>query len=887
MTTAATVIRSEGAGGIQSGAVPHPHPRRLTQLSEREEAILRPMLGTRSFTSNWNVPAWQRVRGHLDVALLDHSLAAVVARHDVLRGGYRRSKLHFVRSIPDGAGVPLEQIDLTGMPPSRREREVQRVVWEDQSLAFDLTAPPLVRAKLLRLSRDDHVLALSFHHLVADRWSVPIVLEELWELYAAARERRPAGLAALGAQFYDYVAWRREDTRGIFQEQRRYWDEQLRGARPLPRFAPPQQQPAQGSAEFASVRMADLSGAQAAALRHACAQHNVSLFILLLTAFKAVLHRYTGVDDIFVDCQTANRMRNELRRMVGCLVNGVRLRTDLSGDPSFAELLRRVRQTTLDGMRRQELEADMYSFRERDALTPDGAKIRFVLRSATDSRRIDGETRVPGLRIQPLQAVPHASLGDVAPGFIEAQDGSIAGSIAFRPAVFDRQVVERMAAHCSLLLRGAIADPERRLSALPMLTPSELRRLTGNGPATPLPAGADVLSEIDTQLQRRGADPAVTTATRSISYDELRRWSHHVAAELRGGVGADEVVAIAVSDPARALAAMIGALRSGVPFVPLGATARKGRSIPGCALHVGAVVTSEPDAEYPSGMRRIALGLDPPGVDVRQSTQGRVRNGADAAYYCATASTGDDRQCMAVSHASLRRLLSDGIGLDLRGADPLALGVESDTEEFVVFALSVLRRGGRVMALGGTRIDGWAGLLRGGGARALVVDAAQARHLLPRHRDALHSLRRLLIAGGSADVASWAADAMGTLPCTVQVLHGPASGARVTLCHLVQSVPASPGGALRGRFIAGRHRIVDARGELLPPGAAGGLALDHGGPVVHRTGWRARVLDANELEILGPAEGDDASARKANGVGPDQRGGVRRVLRRPWSVLAR
>ena len=302
----------------------------------------------------YNVPAAFRLAGELSVHALEQSLTEIARRHEVLRTIFSTVNGEQVQMILPPSHFSLAYTDLSDRPESEREQALPSMLSKEAERSFDLSRGPLIRAQLLRLASQDHVLFLNMHHIISDGWSMGVLFRELSELYQAYGLGKASPLPELAVQYADYSIWQRQWLQGEeLDRQLSYWRKQLDGISPLQlptdRVRPPVQS-YQGSSQALdiSVRLSE-------AIKSLSQRENVTLFMTLLAAFQLLLSRYCGQDNIAVGTPIAGRTRQEIERLIGFFVNTLVLRADLSANPTFTELLRQVRETTLDAYTHQDL----------------------------------------------------------------------------------------------------------------------------------------------------------------------------------------------------------------------------------------------------------------------------------------------------------------------------------------------------------------------------------------------------------------------------------------------------------------------------------------------------------------------------------------------------
>ncbi|WP_345144602.1 amino acid adenylation domain-containing protein, partial [Dactylosporangium darangshiense] len=510
------------------------------------------------------------LRGDLDVEALTAALAALVARHEVLR----------TRLVADADGVPQQIID----PPSPfalpvvdltvhadPEDAAEQWLSGDRATPFDLARGPLIRAALLRLGAGEHVLALSMHHVVGDEWSTTILRRELDALYEARRTGRPDALEPLPVQYADYAVWQRrwlsDEALGA---QQAFWRDRLAGAASL-ELPADRPRPAVRTSDGAVVHF-QVPADVADGVRAVARSGGASMFMTLLGAFTVLLGRYSGQDDVVVGTPVANRNRAEIEGLIGFFVNTLVLRTELSGDPTFAELLGRVRSGTLAAYANQDLPFE----RLVDALGVERDRSRTPLFQVLFSYVADGagtadEAGDGGAAdgaVSPPQALPVKF--DLAVGLNEA-GGGLAGSVQYSTALFDADRIVRMIGHFVRLLSAVAADAGARLSSLPMLTEAEHADLAAwNDTAPAAPAAGGVHELIARRARQNPGAAAVQCGDARLSYGELDDRAGRLAHRLRAaGVRAESLVVLCAERGVDLVVAALAVWKAGGAYLPI------------------------------------------------------------------------------------------------------------------------------------------------------------------------------------------------------------------------------------------------------------------------------------------------------------------------------
>lgn len=510
-----------------------------------------------------------RLEGPLDEGVLERSLNEVVRRHEVLRTTFETVDGQAVPVVTPARRLALPVVDLRALPePERTARAGERATAEVLR-PFDLATGPLVRTLLLRLAAADHVLLVTMHHIVSDEWSLDVFWRETAALYGAYRAGRPSPLDELPLQYADYAHWQRKRVEdGELAQQLAYWKRQLGGDLPvlqLPTDRPPPAQPSFEGDMAARV----LPAALGTALRQRCRSEGVTLFVLMLAAFQTLLYRYAGQTDLVVGVPVTNRGRAELEGLIGFFINTLALRADLSGDPTFLDVLQRTRKAALEGFAHQELPFERLVEElhpERQAGRNPLFQVMFVLQQEPALPPWD-----PELHPRPFPLQAGAAKLDLTL-FVTDGHPHLTLSFEYNTALFDRDTVTRMLGHLEALLEGIAADPGQRIGTLPLLTETERQQLLAawstTGPAEP--AEACIHHLIAAQAERTPEADAVVFEDRRLSYRELERRAERLAHVLRQhGVGPGVCAGLCVERSPEMLVGILGILKAGGAYVPL------------------------------------------------------------------------------------------------------------------------------------------------------------------------------------------------------------------------------------------------------------------------------------------------------------------------------
>ncbi|MET8154233.1 amino acid adenylation domain-containing protein [Actinoplanes sp. NPDC049668] len=515
----------------------------------------------------YNVAGTLNLEGDLDAPALGRAFDALVARHEILRTRIDTvdgRPVQVVDAPPDPVNLTVR--DLSGLSEAERLSTFAAESIAFGLLPFDLAKGPLIRTELVRLTPRHHALHLNVHHSAFDGWSFAVCVRELAALYAAEVAGTPAGLPELPIQFADYALWERArlDGAGV-DELVAYWKEALHGAASvqLPTDRP---RPVLQSFDGAIARKA-MGADVLAGLRELGRAEGTTTFVTLLSALQVLLHRYSGQDDIVVGTASANRGRGELAQLIGYLVNTLPIRTDTSGDPTFTELLGRVKETVLGAYAHQELPFPRLVEAlkvERDASRAPLFQIGFTINEDEPDRIEAGGVTVS---VEPIDA-PTAKF-DL--NFFMQAHGDLVVEVAYATALYDAATVARMLDSLEVLFRGIVADPSRRLSDLPVLTEHALHQeLVGwNSNTMDLPPA--LLHELVQRQTARVPDAqAAVMDGRALTYAQLNAAANRGARRLRAaGVGPESLVGVHMRPSIERFAGILAILKAGGAWVPL------------------------------------------------------------------------------------------------------------------------------------------------------------------------------------------------------------------------------------------------------------------------------------------------------------------------------
>jgi amino acid adenylation domain-containing protein len=515
----------------------------------------------------YNEPATIRLNGAINTTALILSINELVQRHESLRTVFRTLNAEPMQVIFPEMEIPLEMVDLQGLSASERESEALQIATEAARKPFDLAQGPLMRTLLIQLSETDYRLCLTLHHIIHDGVSIyNVLLPELAKLYHAFAAGQPSPLPILPVQYADFAVWQRQFlTQQALAPQLDYWKHQLAD---LPVLQLPTDHPRPLVQSFEGRRQClALSKTLTEQLKALSRRQGVTLFMTLLAAFKTLLYRYAGQDDIVVGTVSAGRNRPETEDLFGFFLNTLVLRTDAANNPSFAEFLQRVRQVTLDAYAHQDVPFDhlVQSLQpERDLSRNPLFQVAFILEPPITSLECDWT-------LSQLEVSTRTAKFDLTVELDERPEGII-GRFEYSTDLFNEDTITRMVQHYQTLLEGIVANPEQPLSELPLLTIAERQQLLIDWNQTDLdyPENVCIHELIETQATKTPNAVAVVCDDRQLSYSELNQKADQLAHYLRSlGVGANVLVNICLERSLEFFVGILGILKAGGAYVPV------------------------------------------------------------------------------------------------------------------------------------------------------------------------------------------------------------------------------------------------------------------------------------------------------------------------------
>jgi amino acid adenylation domain-containing protein/non-ribosomal peptide synthase protein (TIGR01720 family) len=520
-------------------------------------------------TSLYNIPIALRLAGTLNQAALQQSLQEIIARHEALRTNFIAVDGQPTQIIQTQTNWKVSVVDLQHLSRDEQEITAQQLAQQQATQPFELATQALVSAKLIVLSETEHIFLVCMHHIVSDGWSMGVFVQELASLYNAYSQGQPTPLTPLPIQYADFALWQRDWLQGdVLQSQLDYWQKQLADAPTL--LGLPTDRPRPVVQTFAGTyQKFTLSVELTEKLKKLSQEQGATLFMTLLAAFDTLLYRYTGQEDILVGSPIANRDHSELEGLIGFFVNTLVLRTNVSGNPSFSELLARVREMAIDAYSHQDLPFEMLV----EALQPERHlshaplfQVMFVLENESKS-----QLELAGLTVSPLMLETATAKFDLTLGMQNTPTGLV-GAWEYNTDLFDASTIERLTGHFLTLLEGIVANPQERISQLPLLTTTEQQQLLlgWNNTQADYPENKCIHQLFEEQVERTPGAVAVVFEGEQLTYKQLNTRANQLADYLRSlGVKPDVLVGICVNRSIEMVVGLLGILKAGGAYVPL------------------------------------------------------------------------------------------------------------------------------------------------------------------------------------------------------------------------------------------------------------------------------------------------------------------------------
>ncbi|MEH2284580.1 MAG: amino acid adenylation domain-containing protein [Nostoc sp.] len=517
----------------------------------------------------YNVPFFWQINGFLNISALEQAIRAIVQRHEVLRTSFCVVDELPIQVIHAHPQLTMQVLDWRQLTEENQLSRATQLATEELQQPFNLSNPPLLRVKLLQLTDQSYLLLLVIHHIVCDGWSMDIFRRELFSLYTAFCAGKPSSLTELPLQYADFAHWQRQWLQGkVLETQLNYWQKQLAAAPPLLELPTDRTRPSvqsfRGRSEFLELNQ-DLTQK----LKRLSQKSGTTLFMTLLTAFTLLLSRYSGQEDIVVGSAIANRNRRETEALIGFFVNTLALRTNLQGNPTFLELLERVKQVTLDAYDHQDLPFEKLVDElglERSLSHHPLFQVAFGLQNETQQ-----QLEINGLTITRFTWENTTTLFDLSLIFRETPQG-LTGEWEYASDLFATKTIQRMAEHFAVLIKGIVDNPQQTINTLPLIAEDERQQLQNwNQTQTDYPLNQTLVELFETQVAKNPNNLALVFESQSLTYQQLNQKANQLAHYLiqNHQIKPDTLIGICVERSLEMIIGVLGILKAGGAYVPI------------------------------------------------------------------------------------------------------------------------------------------------------------------------------------------------------------------------------------------------------------------------------------------------------------------------------
>ena len=780
---------------------------------------------------SYNLSQTMRLKGVLDVNALEQAITSIVARHESLRTTFKAVDGQPIQIVSGVYDFALSLTSLEELPERNREPEARRLAIAEARRPFDLSRDYPLRAELVRLNDDEHWLFLTVHHIVSDGWSMGILTKELFNTYEAIATNEAIELPELSIQYADFAEWQREWLQGeVLEEQLRYWLNSLAGAPAELKLQTDHPRLARQSFNGASLS-SRLSPELSRSLRELSQREGATLFMTMLAAFQALLFRYTGQEDIVVGTSIAGRNRVEIESLIGFFVNTLALRTNLSGKPTFRELLARVREVALGAYAHQDLPFEKLVEElnpERDASRSPVFQVMFGMQN------VPRETLTPSGLIITREQMPSGTAKFDITLFINETNTGLVCSLEYNTDLFEKATIERMLGHYETLLEGIVSNPDERLSLLPLLTNAERQQLLveWNDTTTDYPRSKCVHELFEVQVEKSPNAIAVIFEDEELTYAQLNARANQLAHYLKKHrVRPQDLVGICMERSAGMVVAILGILKAGGTYVPLDLAYPKERLAFMLEDAQARVLLTEErllDRLPQHEAKLVCLDSDWKEID-RESKENPLSGGTvdDLAYVIYTSGSTGKPKGVAVPHRAINRLVFNSNYINLQPSDRIAQASNSSFDAITFELWGALLHGARLVGISrdvALSPREFAAQIREKEISAIFLTTALFNQLASEVPGIFKSVRHLLFGGEAVDPKSVREVLANGPPERLLHVYGPTENTTFSTWYLVNDVPEGATTVPIGRAISNTQMyVLDSHLQLVPIGVPGEL----------------------------------------------------------------
>ncbi len=780
-------------------------------------------------TATYNLYEAVRLTGHLDFAALQQTLDLIVARHESLRTTFREINGQWQQIISPPKQVPIQITDLSLDPES--EQQVSDQMNTVVNRPMDLLNGDLFKVNLLKTAGRENILLVTIHHIISDGWSVGVFWKEFVNYYQSFSQGKAPAPAKLQIQFGDYAVWSREQLESDLVRQTEYWKNQLQAAPALLELPTDHPRPAvqsfRGAEEIMTFPISLREG-----LKKISQRENVTLFMTLLSAFKILLTRYTGQTDLVVGSPIAGRNITETEDLIGFFVNTLALRTDISGDPTYRELLGRIKNTTLDAFSHQELPFDKVVA----ALCPERSlsynpiyQVAFALQPGSDS-----SLQIPGLEIEPIKLGSVTAKFDLFLSAKEVPDG-LTVTVEYNTDLFEASTIRRLIVHYQNLLETLLTNPNLRVSEFPLLSQNERHQILNEWNNTTTEYPDQCLHELfEIQAKQNPEKVAVSSDKGHLNYQELNSKSNQIARHLRKlGVSPNSPVGILMERSNLMTTGILGILKAGGAYLPLDLSYPSDRlqyMLEDARVNV-ILTTLENFPHLPKTTAQV-ICLDSDWERIAAESPENLENvnqSADLAYIIYTSgSTGKPKGTL-IPHRAVNRLVFNTNYVQIDSTDRIAhiSNVSFDAATFELWG--ALLHGAELIVLHKDLVlspTEFIAHLRKQKISTMFLTTALFNLLSRENPNAFQTLKTLMFGGESCDPATVRRVLEHNPPERLLHVYGPTETTTFATWHHIRSVPPEAQTIPIGRPIANTAiYILDSNMNPVPVGVPGEIFI--------------------------------------------------------------
>ncbi|WP_414568460.1 non-ribosomal peptide synthetase [Nostoc sp. CCY 9925] len=800
----------------------------------------------------YNVPTVIRLTGSLNLTALEQTFNEIVRRHESLRTTFIVLDGQPLQAIPaescanaPSLTIPISVLDLQLLPDGKGEPEARRIITAEIEHPFNLSSGPLLRVKLLVLSKTEHILLLNMHHIICDDWSIGVLIRELGMLYTAFAQNQTPFLSELPLQYADFAHWQREWLQGeVLQTQLTYWQQQLNGISMLhlptdkPRSAI---QSYQGATQFFELpkKLTD-------ALEKLSQQEGVTFFMTLLAAFKTLLYRYTHQEDIAVGSPIANRNRSEIEGLIGFFVNSLVLRSNLSGNPTFRELLDRVREVTLGAYNQQDLPFDKLVeglHPERNLSHHPLFQVVFSLQNSPMSA-----LELPGLVPSFMNIDFKKTRFDLELHLWKCSDDfrslwganweyseGLRGVIIYNTDVFEQATISRMLEHFKTLLSSIVANPEQQIANLPLLSEAELHQVLveWNNTQADYPQDKCIHQLFEEKVQQYPDSIAVNFANEQLTYQDLNTCSNKLAHHLQKiGVGSEVLVGICISQSIEMIIGLLGILKAGGAYVPLDPSYPQERlNFMLEDAQVSVLLTQENLLKHFEGFSNPIISIDKDWKIITQEKEDNVKsdlNSDNLAYIIYTSGSTGKPKGVAVPHKAVNRLVCNTNYIKLSPSDKIAQASNASFDAATFEIWGALLNGAQLVMISKDVTISPHELalqLREKSINVLFLTTALFQQIIRDVPQAFATLKYFLFGGETVDTR-WIKKILESgAPKHLIHVYGPTENTTFSSYYCVEELPSATSLPIGRPITNTQIYILDTYLQLVPIGVTGELYI--------------------------------------------------------------